>query len=179
MNIIVSTEEGGSRGLSSSERHSSVETVPFRGAASRFKFFRAKHRRHLRSLCRGEVNRVICCTTPTADQNKEDGNRFAPSAFKPLRRFGTMRWSTPIRLRRTASGEPDASGAQLKRWQQMNASIVTARSDRLSKCFCFRLVTIKPIIALFFFCPFNFWQTFVVLKKIIDMFQYVDMNRLD
>ena len=115
MNIIVSTEEGGSRGLSSSERHSSVETVPFRGAAIRFKFFRAKHRRHLRGLCRGEVNRMICCTTPTADQNKEDGNRFAPSAFKPLRRFGTMRWSTPIRLRRTASGEPDASGAQLKR----------------------------------------------------------------
>ena len=59
---------------------------------------------------------MICCTTPTADQNKEDGNRFALSAFKPLRRFGTMRWSTPIRLRRTASGEPDASGAQLKRW---------------------------------------------------------------
>ena len=115
MNIIVSTEEGGSRGLSSSERHISVETVPFRGAASRFKFFCAKYRRHLRGLCRGEVNRVICCTTPTADQNKEDGNRFAPSAFKPLRRFGTMRWSTPIRLRRTASGEPEASGAQLKR----------------------------------------------------------------
>ena len=33
---------------------------------------------------------MICCTTPTADQNKEDGNRFAPSAFKPQRRFGTF-----------------------------------------------------------------------------------------
>jgi hypothetical protein len=115
MNIVVSTEEGGSRGSSSSERHISVETGPLRGASSRFKLFQAKHRSHLRGLCCGEMNRMICCTTPTADQNKEDGNRFAPSAFKPLRRFGTMRWSTPIRLRRTTSGEPDASGAQLKR----------------------------------------------------------------